>query len=397
MPMALVVQAEADTGSARRRMMPLLTPLLRAGINDAKLLPAKGTAGFAHFSKTTRSAASLHRRRKSPHPPMVFVRMAISLVAPGKREVTISSANRTNRRDLIVTQIAPEKIINQPARPGLFQIGGRSCHREHGGICANQLGRPARGPLGTGVITIAPKMKCTPAGLAVWTPQSGPSQRRPCFDFPRRLLAVIVWLTVDMLPAILVVRDRRKACCLAKPKQQHLRDQFEVTSGNLDFICPAPPAHRPKTVDELAPALIGKYIRPRDRHNRRNRGWPSRRSEKSLHCRADVLEFFPAADFAAGEVVGLRPGRTSQTTASSTSSEPLFAGSGVTRVRRRVRQPPIASMELTGDNLLSESLLCKEICSLYADEISESILYALEEGDRSDGHVGHPRRQMAPG
>ena len=87
------------------------------------------------------------------------------------------------------------------------------------------------------------------------------------------------------------------------------RDQFEVTSRDLDFIYTLLlDALAPKTVDELALALIDEYIRRETATIETELAKGAVYVPKNHYTVGQTL-VFPALDFAAGEVVGLRPGQ----------------------------------------------------------------------------------------
>ncbi len=166
------------------------------------------------------------------------------------------------------------------------------------------------------------------------------------------------------------------------------RDQFEVTSRDLDFIYTLLlDALAPKTVDELALALIDEYIRRETATIETELAKGAVYVPKNRYTMGQML-VFPALDFAAGEVVGLRPGQNPEH-GEFDVIQVAFPDSGAQREFAAGLATAHRLNEATGDSLLSdESLLsAQEIYSLYTDEINESILYALEEGDRSDQFV----------
>ncbi len=166
------------------------------------------------------------------------------------------------------------------------------------------------------------------------------------------------------------------------------RDQFEVTSRDLDFIYTLLlDAQSPKAVNELASALIQEYIRREDAAIESELAKGAVYIPKNHYTVGQSL-VFPALDFAAGEVVGLRPGQNPEH-GDFEVIQVDFAASAVQRefaaglqTAHRLNETDSASL-LSDDSLLS----AEEIYSLYTDEIDESLLYALEEGERSDQFV----------
>ena len=166
------------------------------------------------------------------------------------------------------------------------------------------------------------------------------------------------------------------------------RDQFEVTSRDLDFIYTLLlDAQTPKTVHELALALIEEYIRRESAAIETELAKGAVYVPKNRYKAGQTL-VFPALDFAAGEVVSVRPGQNPEH-GEFDVLQVAFANSGARREFAAGLATPHRLNEADGDSLLrDESLLSpQEIYSLYSGEIDESILFALEEGDRSDQFV----------
>lgn len=163
------------------------------------------------------------------------------------------------------------------------------------------------------------------------------------------------------------------------------RDQFEVTPEDTDFLYNLLlDTQAPQTLTQLATALIEEYLRREESKIR------SELAKGVVYLPKDRFTVgqkvvFPALDFTVGEVVGLREGQN-----------PEFGNFEVIKVqfadslrefaanlsRHRLNQG-------NGNNPLDqESLLSAvEIYSLYQEEINDSILYALEEGERSKSFV----------
>lgn len=166
------------------------------------------------------------------------------------------------------------------------------------------------------------------------------------------------------------------------------RDQFEVTADDVEFLYQYLLDHQtPMRLDELAIALITEYLR------RENARIEQELSKGAIYMPKQRYQLgqkvvFPAMEFAVGEVIGVRPGQN-----------PEHGDFEVIKVRFPDRQKPLefaAALpgshrlnEVNGDRLLhDDSLLsAEEIYQLYKTDIDESLLFALEESDRSSAFV----------
>jgi hypothetical protein len=166
------------------------------------------------------------------------------------------------------------------------------------------------------------------------------------------------------------------------------RDQFEVASNDMDFLYNLLlDKQAAKSTGELALAIIQEYIR------RENTKIESELSKGTIYLPKGQYEVgqwlvFPALDFTIGEVVGVRPGQNPEhgefrvlSVKFPNSSNPREFASGL-QTGHRLNQA-------NGDQLLSSETLLSadEIYDLYQEEIEESLLFALEEGDRSNAFV----------
>ncbi|MCB0086495.1 MAG: hypothetical protein KDE54_01165 [Caldilineaceae bacterium] len=166
------------------------------------------------------------------------------------------------------------------------------------------------------------------------------------------------------------------------------RDQFEVAPDDLDFTYNLLlDAQAPRTLSDLSIALISEYVRKEDAKIQ------SELSKGELYQPRNHYEVgqklvFPAMDFAVAEIVEVRTGQNPEHGEFKVISA-KFADSD--RVREFAAE--LASSHqlnnVNGDDFLSEDALLspEEIYTLYQDEIDESILYALEESERSEDFV----------
>lgn len=160
------------------------------------------------------------------------------------------------------------------------------------------------------------------------------------------------------------------------------RDQFTVTPDDLEFIYHLLlDVQAPKTLAELAIALVQEYVR------RENSKIETELAKGAVYLPKERYQVgqkvvFPGYEFAVGEVVQVRPGQN-----------PEYGEFEVIKVRFRDYQREFASnlqkphklnqtstTALEADKVL---LSANELYSLYQVEIDESLLYALEEGERS--------------
>jgi len=163
------------------------------------------------------------------------------------------------------------------------------------------------------------------------------------------------------------------------------RDQFEVTTDDLEFLYGLMlDAQSPKSLSELAVALVEERLR------RENATIESELAKGEVYIPKETYQIgqtlvFPALEFAVGKVVEERPGHNPEhddftvIKVSFPDQEREFA-SGL-QTEHRLNQTDGAAMD--GDALLS----AEEIYDLYQQEIDDALLYALEEGERSEDFV----------
>ncbi len=165
------------------------------------------------------------------------------------------------------------------------------------------------------------------------------------------------------------------------------RDQFEVSSSDLDFLyTQLLDAQSPKTLEELSLALIQEYMR------RENSKIESELSKGTVYLPKTRYEVgqtlvFPALDFATGEVVEVRAGQNPEH-GDFEVIKVRFSG-GNAREFAAGLQTAHRLNQVNGDSLLHDEAMLSagEVYTLYQSEIDESILYALEESERSDEFV----------
>jgi hypothetical protein len=164
------------------------------------------------------------------------------------------------------------------------------------------------------------------------------------------------------------------------------RDQFEVTASDLDFLYNLLlDVQSSKRLDDLATALIQEYVRRENTKIEADLAKGEVYAPKSHYAVGQTL-VFPALDFAIGEVIEQRSGQN-----------PEYGKFDVIKVRfpESVRE---FAADLQTDHRLNQThdsrlldddsqLSADEIYDLYQDEINESLLFALEEGERHEAFV----------
>jgi hypothetical protein len=166
------------------------------------------------------------------------------------------------------------------------------------------------------------------------------------------------------------------------------RDQFSVSSEDLDFIHGLIlDAESPMTTSQLALHLIREYQRRETARMESELKKGTVYEPKNPYTVGQTL-IFPAMDFLVGEVLEARAGQNPEHGAfevirvgfNDSAEIREFAANLQTGHRLNG-----ANGQTTGDE---EALLsAEEIHSLYQDEIEESLLFALEDGERNDEFV----------
>lgn len=166
------------------------------------------------------------------------------------------------------------------------------------------------------------------------------------------------------------------------------RDQFEVTADDIEFLYQLLlDNQRPMRLSELAIALIQEYLRRENARIEAELGKGVMYAPKNRYTVGQRV-VFPALEFAVGDVIEVRPGQN-----------PEHGDFEVIKVQFDSKQKPrefAAALQsahrlnqVNGDRLLHDEALLssQEIYQLYQAEIDESLLYALEEGERSSAFV----------
>jgi hypothetical protein len=166
------------------------------------------------------------------------------------------------------------------------------------------------------------------------------------------------------------------------------RDQFEVTADDVEFLHQQLLDHqKPMPLQALAIALIQEYLR------RENAKIEQELRKGAIYLPKNRYEIgqklvFPALEFAVGEVVDVRPGRNPEHGEFDVIKVKFENGQKVREFAAGLQTPHRLNLE-NGERLLHDDTLLspEEIYRLYKTEIEESLLYALEEGDRSGEFV----------
>ncbi len=166
------------------------------------------------------------------------------------------------------------------------------------------------------------------------------------------------------------------------------RDQFEVSADDTEFLYQLLlDSHKAMRLHELATVLIDEYLRRENMRIEQELAKGTIYAPKNRYTVGQKV-VFPALEFAVGEVLAVRPGQN-----------PEYGDFEVIQVQFDRKQKPrefAAALQsghrlnqANGDRILHDAALlsANEIYRLYQAEIEESLLYALEEGDRAADFV----------
>ncbi len=185
------------------------------------------------------------------------------------------------------------------------------------------------------------------------------------------------------------------------------RDQFEVTQDDLDYIHELVlDASSPLTTEKLALRLIEEYLR-REANRMESELSKGKIYQPDKSYAVGQTLVFPVLDFSVAEVTATRPGENPEHGDFSVI-EVKFLNNGAKREFASGLKTPHRLNQTSGQGMIEEGALltAKEIYKLYQGEIEESLLFALEEGERhnefvqvgaywlltdmlADVHVGH--------
>jgi hypothetical protein len=166
------------------------------------------------------------------------------------------------------------------------------------------------------------------------------------------------------------------------------RDQFEITQEDLDFIYSLIlDAQTPKTTSELAQTIVEEYLR------RESSKMESELAKGAIYQPSEDYKIgeklvFPALDFQVGEIVGQRDAFNPEH-GEFKAIQVQFPNEEKVREFAASLKSPHRLNQGNGQGLTEDGALlsAQEIYDLYRDEIEESLLYALEEGPRSNEFV----------
>ncbi len=166
------------------------------------------------------------------------------------------------------------------------------------------------------------------------------------------------------------------------------RDQFEVTADDAEFLYQLLlERQKPMRLDELAGALIAEYLRRENARIEQELGKGALYVPKQRYSVGQKI-VFTALEFAVGEVIDVRPGQNPDH-GEFDVIEVRFDNKQKPREFAAALQSPHRLNQVNGDRLLHDDALLStdEIYRLYKAEIDESLLFALEESDRSASFV----------
>ncbi len=166
------------------------------------------------------------------------------------------------------------------------------------------------------------------------------------------------------------------------------RDQFRVSDEDLDFVHELIlDAESPMTTSQLALRLIQEYQRRETARMESELKKGAVYQPKNPYAVGETL-IFPAMDFLVGEVLETRAGQNPEHGA----FDVIMVGFDDTGETREFAANLQTGHRLNGTNGQAtgdeEALLsAEEIHSLYQEEIEESLLFVLREGDRNEDFV----------
>lgn len=162
------------------------------------------------------------------------------------------------------------------------------------------------------------------------------------------------------------------------------RDQFEVTADDTEFLYQLLlDTQKPIRLDALAITLINEYLRRENARIEQDLSKGAIYVPKQRYQVGQTL-VFPALEFAVGQVVEVRKGQN-----------PEHGDFDVLKVSFQAKEKPrefAAGLhtahrlnQTNGDRLVHDDALlsAEEIYALYEVDVSESLLYAFQEGPRS--------------
>ena len=166
------------------------------------------------------------------------------------------------------------------------------------------------------------------------------------------------------------------------------RDRFRVSDEDLDFIHELIlDAESPTTTSQLALRLIQEYQRRETARMESELKKGAVYQPKNLYDVGETL-IFPAMDFLVGEVLETRAGQNPEH-GTFDVIQVSFADTGETREFAANLQTGHRLNGTNGQTTADEEALlsAEEIHSLYQEEIEESVLFSLRDGDRNEDFV----------
>jgi hypothetical protein len=166
------------------------------------------------------------------------------------------------------------------------------------------------------------------------------------------------------------------------------RDHFEVTADDAEFLYQLLlEGQKPMRLEELASALITEYLRRENARIEQELGKGALYIPKQRYKVGQTV-VFTSMEFAVGEVVDVRPGQNPEH-GEFEVIKVQFGDKQKPREFAAALQSPHRLNQVNGDRLLHDDALlsAEEIYRLYQSDIEESLLFALEESDRSDSFV----------
>ena len=177
---------------------------------------------------------------------------------------------------------------------------------------------------------------------------------------------------------------------LQRPTQTAVfwRDQFSITADDVEFLYQLLlDAQRPVKLSDLTLALIREYLRRENARIEQELAKGAIYLPKQRYQVGQTL-VFPALEFAVGKVLEVRPGQNPEHGAFEVIKVSLGANEKPREFAAGLATPHRLN-QVNGDRIVHDTSLlsAEEIHTLYRSEIEETVLYALEEGDRHEDFV----------
>ncbi len=166
------------------------------------------------------------------------------------------------------------------------------------------------------------------------------------------------------------------------------RDQFEVTEDDVEFLYQLLlEGQKSMTLADLSKSLIHEYLRRENTRIEQELAKGSVYMPRERYKTGQKL-VFPAMEFAVGDVVDVRKGQNPEHGDFDVISVQFAPREKVREFAAGLQTPHRLNQQNSRDLLQDDGLLSDaDIYNLYRTDIEESVLFALEEGERAASFV----------